>query len=1190
MITGEPKANPGSPVRGIVQSGDWGARTARTLATLLVVAAVAGMSFLLQLDAVSAALLFLLLGLCIAVLAGPVLSLLAAVVSFLCLDYFFLQPLFSFAVHWRDPREILTLMAFAVLAGVVVPAVATLYRALRASQAARLALAQSEERFALAVAGSTDGLWDWNILTDEMFFSERTQRIYGLEPGPTTRPRADWRAAVVIHPDDVQPQLRMVEDYLKGSAPRYEGEWRVRDQDGNFRWVRIRGLCVRDAAGRPTRLAGSASDIDARKRTEEALRRSQAYLGEALRLARSGSFAFDTRRNVYVHWSPELSLIYGLDPNQGIPSLDMLWDRIHPDDVPRVHRERTMAIAQRRDFTSDYRVRHSAGSYRHVHVVAHHTHDSAGNATELVGILMDVTERKLAEAALQESETRFALAAAGANEGIWDRDRINNRLYLSERAQRIYGVEPGLPVRSLEQWRALIPFHPEDAEAQRMAVEDYIAGRTAVLDWEFRILHPDGQIHWLRVRGQCERDASGYATRLAGSVVDITESKRAEAALLESETRFALAVAGSNEGIWDRDRVNNRLFLSERAQQIYGLRPGPTVRPLGEWRKVVRFHPDDIEKRRRAVDDYIDGRSPVLDCEFRVLHPDGQYRWLRVRGLCVRNAAGYATRLAGSLEDIHDRKVAQEQVERGKEELRARQEMLDLAQKAARAVAFDWRIDVPDGQNAWTPDLETMYGLSPGTYDGTFKGWKSLIFAEDWPAVRDAVLHANQTGEVAAEYRVKHRSGAVRWLQAKGRMLFNANGEPSRLIGFMLDVTERREAEDELRRLERQLRQAQRLEAMGTLAGGIAHDFNNILGAILGYGEMALRDAAPGSRLRRDLDSIIVAGERGRALVERILTFSRSGVGERIAVPVEQVIREALDLLAARLPEGVQVEDALLAGRAAMQGDPTQVHQVLMNLATNAVQAMPNGGRLRVALTPHCLPVPYVATTGTVAAGEYIVLEVADQGTGIPAHLLERIFDPFFTTKEVGVGTGLGLSLVHGIVTEVGGAIDVATREGKGSTFTVYLPRSGDAEHVEQGHEPEMPRGSGQRILIVDDEEALVRLVSETLEELGYVPAGFTSSSAALAAFRSAPDAFDAVITDERMPDIPGHQLISEMRGIRRDLPILLASGYLGGSVVDRAYNAGADEVLRKPLSALDLSMSLARVLAREAAGKALQG
>ena len=449
---------------------------------------------------------------------------------------------------------------------------------------------------------------------------------------------------------------------------------------------------------------------------------------------------------------------------------------------------------------------------------------------------------------------------------------------------------------------------------------------------------------------------------------------------------------------------------------------------------------------------------------------------------------------------------------------------------------------------------------------------------EDWPAVKEAISHAQRTGEVSAEYRVMHPDGSVHWLLAKGRMFFDAEGKAARMVGFMHDVTERRRAEEEVKRMERQLRQAHRLEAMGTLAGGIAHDFNNILGAILGYGEMAMRDAPKGSRLRRDLDSIMTAGERGRALVDRVLAFSRSAVGERVPVHVEKVVREALDLVTAQLPPDVTLHAKLHAGAAAMLGDATQVHQVLMNLASNAIHAMPAGGTLRVSL--NCArPAARAATIGNVGAADYVVLSVSDTGSGIAAEILERIFDPFFTTKEVGTGTGLGLSLVHGIVAELGGAIDVASKPGAGSTFTVYLPRSGDAADSAQDQELALPRGEGQRVLVVDDEEMLVRLATRTLQELGYAPVGFTSSAAALAAFRADPQRFDALITDERMPGISGSALIREVRGIRERIPIVLMSGFVGGALASRAREAGAEEVLKKPLSARDLAASLARVL-----------
>jgi CheY-like chemotaxis protein/anti-sigma regulatory factor (Ser/Thr protein kinase) len=366
---------------------------------------------------------------------------------------------------------------------------------------------------------------------------------------------------------------------------------------------------------------------------------------------------------------------------------------------------------------------------------------------------------------------------------------------------------------------------------------------------------------------------------------------------------------------------------------------------------------------------------------------------------------------------------------------------------------------------------------------------------------------------------------------------------------------------------------------MGTLAGGIAHDFNNILGAILGFGERALRSVEDGSRLHHDIGKVVVAGERGRTLVDRILSFSR-GTGERVPVHVEKVVRETLELLQAKLPPRITLQTRLHAERAALVGDATQIHQLLMNLGTNAVHAMLGEGTLSVSLEVVEVVESHQATVGTVEPGAWILLRVADEGTGITDEVLPRIFDPFFTTKEASVGTGLGLSLVLRIVTEVGGAIDVQSESCVGTTFTVYLPRAGDAPEESHDEPLSPPTGHGQRILVVDDEEPLLELTTDALRELGYDPIGFSSAITALRAFRADPGSFDALITDQRMPEMTGDKLIREVRCERPLIPVVLISGYVGEAVATRSDDSLADEILIKPLRTNALATSLARVLA----------
>src|SRR5262249_6284268 len=370
------------------------------------------------------------------------------------------------------------------------------------------------------------------------------------------------------------------------------------------------------------------------------------------------------------------------------------------------------------------------------------------------------------------------------------------------------------------------------------------------------------------------------------------------------------------------------------------------------------------------------------DFEYRRIRPDGQIGYYSASGAPVFDDQGRFKGYQGVASDITERKLAEEK-------LRSRQEMLDLAQKSAQAVAFELRLggDSPD-HKPWSPELAAMYGISPQACGDSLEQCKKLIHPDDWLVVEDAMNHAYRTGDLSTEYRVVHPDRSVHWLHARGKMFPEAEGKPARLVGFMHDVTQRRRAEEELKTMEHKLRQAQRLESMGTFAGGIAHDFNNILGAILGYGEMALRDAPNGSRLGRDLNSILVAGERGRALVRRLLTFSRSVVGERVKVHVEQVVREALEQVSAKLPPSLTVDAKLRAGPAAILGDPTQVHQVLTNLATNAVQAMPVGGTLRVELANVRVEAARAATIGGLAVGEHVVLTVADTGAGIAPEIM----------------------------------------------------------------------------------------------------------------------------------------------------------------------------------------------------------
>ncbi|RZS52926.1 ATP-binding protein [Sphaerotilus mobilis] len=376
---------------------------------------------------------------------------------------------------------------------------------------------------------------------------------------------------------------------------------------------------------------------------------------------------------------------------------------------------------------------------------------------------------------------------------------------------------------------------------------------------------------------------------------------------------------------------------------------------------------------------------------------------------------------------------------------------------------------------------------------------------------------------------------------------------------------------------------ARKLEALGTLAGGVAHDFNNVLAAVIGWGELARTQAADGSSQARQLDQVLQAGQRGKALVERILSFGRGTPRRHDTLWLQPVVDEALRMLEGSLPPGIRLVRALQAPQAAIDGDATLIHEAAMNLCTNAVQAMPEGGTLRVSLGVVTLTRPRPLHASTLAPGRHACLSVADGGPGIAPDVMARLFEPFFTTRSALRGTGLGLAVVHSVMADLGGAIDVQSRPGEGATFSLYFPcvDAVPAAETPTDDEHDIPRGHGEVVLVVDDEPALVELAEEMLAELGYEPAGLSDSALALARFDADPGRFDLVLTDELMPGLCGTALACVLRERRPDLPIVLASGYGGPQLDERAAAAGITVRVAKPLTRAELARAVAQALSQ---------
>jgi PAS domain S-box-containing protein len=482
-----------------------------------------------------------------------------------------------------------------------------------------------------------------------------------------------------------------------------------------------------------------------------------------------------------------------------------------------------------------------------------------------------------------------------------------------------------------------------------------------------------------------------------------------------------------------------------------------------------------------------------------------------------------------------------------------------------------------------SPQVETLLGYSQDEYGRDSDLWLERLYPED----RDQVLknvaksHAGG-GPFAAEYRMLHRNGSVRWFRDEAVIVRDDSGKPLSLQGIMLDITERKRSEEKIRELERQLRQAQKMEALGMLAGGIAHDFNNILGIILGYTELAWAGDPGDGPSRESFREVIKATHRAKELVQQILAFSRQSEQERKPLHIGSIVKEALKLLRASLPSTIHIRQDIRIRRNAgdiVMADPTQIHQVLMNLCNNAGHAMcERGGVLEVSLSDLDADAEDIASIPDLHPGPYVKLTVSDTGHGIDPGILDRIFDPYFTTKRPGEGTGLGLAVVHGIVESHGGAVTVESGPGKGSAFHVFLP----AIEIEPGvvEEPVLPLPKGnETILLVDDEADLVNIGRQMLERLGYKVVTAANGTEALEAFCMNRDRFDLVITDQTMPHMKGSELAGEILRIKPHIPIILCTGFDRAITPEKAADMGIRALLMKPLGLYETASVIRRVL-----------
>ena len=641
--------------------------------------------------------------------------------------------------------------------------------------------------------------------------------------------------------------------------------------------------------------------------------------------------------------------------------------------------------------------------------------------------------------------------------------------------------------------------------------------------------------------------------------------RRMERARQESEERYRIiskiSIDGASSIRLERDGTFRREWITESLSRIFGINPGE-FNSYGSYASFI--HPEDLPIFHKIISSLSQQREPIT-VELRAFTRSGEIRWLRaIAHPEWDEKEGRLVRIINVIQDITERK-------RAEEELRASEERYRLLVKNAPVGILSTN---RGGEiTEVNPVLLRILGL-PG--EEATKGLNLFTFP---PFVQSGMVsdfqRAMEKGEASIHIRAyKGPMGKEMHLRYYLTPLRDVAGRMTGLQAIVEDITESK-------RLEDQLLQAQKMEAIGTLAGGIAHDFNNILAGIIGYAELMGFEIVEGSSAQAYLAELLKAAQRAKDLVKQILAFSRRSDQGKETMSFEPVLQESIRLLRASLPSTIQIHLEIEEDLGPIYANPTQLQQVVMNLGTNAAQALPDGNGVvkfrleRVEFDPEAAwKIP------GLPPGSYLRLSVSDTGQGMPPEVIRRIFDPYFTTKERGKGTGLGLAVVHGIVKNHDGAITVESELGRGTTFEVYLPRARGAEKTEKSSKSqEGPSPGRERILYVDDEQLVTQVGKQMLEKLGYEVVPMMDSQEALELFRAQPDRFDLVVTDMTMPNLTGDKLALELMAIRPNIPIVLCTGYSERITEMKAKELGIREYVSKPFALNDLARAVHRAL-----------
>ncbi|PYX22558.1 MAG: hypothetical protein DMG82_14145 [Acidobacteria bacterium] len=861
------------------------------------------------------------------------------------------------------------------------------------------------------------GYWEWDLATDCLIWSDETYRIFGLRP--QERPMNADALRKIVHPEDRDRVFREKEQTITSGAY-YDVEHRIVRPSGEVRVLNSTRAVKKGESGRPTHFYGTVQDITDRKRAEQRLRESEAYLAEAQRLSQTGSWAWNPATGDIRYWSEMCYCVLGFDPAGPLPRFEEFVHRIHPDDQAAVRERFDKAIRDKADFEMDYRVVHPEKGIRDVQVVGHAVLDGSGNLGEFVGTVIDVTESKCAEEALRKSQFYLSEGQRLAQMGSWAYDPSGFFNYWSPELFQIYGLDAQKGAPTLEDYLATV--HPQDRDFMAGTIKKMHAERSGC-DVKKRIVRRDGELRYIRCVGIPVLEGEVLKGFL-GTAIDITEQ---ELMTHESERRQAyLAEAQrlTHTGSWAWNVGADELFWSEEIFRIYEVDP---VKVKPAWSLILdRVHPDDrasLEQRRKMESTQTEWAES--EAEFRIVVPGGKIKHLHSIAHPVMDVSGQVIEVIGTVMDITERK-------RTEDSLRRSETHLAEAQKLTHTGSWTWR--VPD----WfavevSEEFYRIFGFDPAEGAPTREEYLERVHPEDrlkWTSITERAIV--EKANYDHEFRILLPNGKVKWIRTVGHPVLSNIGDLVGFVGSSTDITALKSAEQErekLRQLEADLAHIDRVSTLGEMAASLAHEIKQPIAAAITSANSCIEWLAhepPNlDRARAAAARIDKYGNRAAEIIDRIRSFYKKSPPQRELVDVNGIIQEMLTLLkgeATRFSIGMRTD--LSTELPKIMVDRVQLQQVFMNLMLNGIEAMEDsGGELTV--------------KSELQDGQ-LQFSVSDTGVGLPAEKMDQIFSAFFTTKSQ--GSGMGLAISRSIVESHGGRLWADANDGRGATFHFTLP------------------------------------------------------------------------------------------------------------------------------------------------------